>query len=160
MLCLMMQYLLVWGLSHTIHDRYQCVEGIIEISYEDKSDCVAWGTHTSLKSPINHVSWITNMDQIKETPFWDRMAQQSKFKFLRSTSVWQSEELYRWRPILESDYLMHPPPLDAFLGTFTMPTKKLICRVAIYSSILNAKFASILLSLYPPKDRDEVLQAH
>ena len=147
---------------------------MVHLSQDDKPEKVAWSVQPQLRHAIDHVSMLAQgvkkIDKVAKTPLCEHTFRESSFKFLKPNEVFDRKENFRLKVDPDSDFPIKPPHLDGSLGSFTMPasfnvpaacvsaSEELSRRAAVYGSIADVMFSSIIHSLAPEDERAPLLK--
>ena len=147
---------------------------MVHLSQDDKPEKVAWSVQPQLRHAIDHVSMLAQgvkkIDKVAKTPLCEHTFRESSFKFLKPNEVFDRKENFRLEVDPDSDFPIKPPHLDGSLGSFTMPvsfnvpaacvsaSEELSRRAAVYGSIADVMFSSIIHSLAPEDERAPLLK--
>ena len=147
---------------------------MVHLSQDDKPEKVAWSVQPQLRHAIDHVSMLAQgvkkIDKVAKTPLCEHTSRESSFKFLKPNEVFDRKENFRLKVDPDSDFPIKPPHLDGSLGSFTMPasfnvpaacvsaSEELSRRAAVYGSIADVMFSSIIHSLAPEDERAPLLK--
>ena len=147
---------------------------MVHLSQDDKPEKVAWSVQPQLRHAIDHVSMLAQgvkkIDKVAKTPLCEHTSRESSFKFLKPNEVFDRKENFRLKVDPDSDFPIKPPHLDGSLGSFTMPasfnvpaacvsaSEELSRRAAVYGSIADVMFSSIIHSLAPEDKRAPLLK--
>ena len=147
---------------------------MVHLSQDDKPEKVAWSVQPQLRHAIDHVSMLAQgvkkIDKVAKTPLCEHTSRESSFKFLKPNKVFDRKENFRLKVDPDSDFPIKPPHLDGSLGSFTMPasfnvpaacvraSEELSRRAAVYGSIADVMFSSIIHSLAPEDERAPLLK--
>ena len=147
---------------------------MVHLSQDDKPEKVAWSVQPQLRHAIDHVSMLAQgvkkIDKVAKTPLCEHTSRESSFKFLKPNEVFDRKENFRLKVDPDSDFPIKPPHLDGSLGSFTMPasfnvpaacvsaSEQLSRRAAVYGSIADVMFSSIIHSLAPEDERAPLLK--
>ena len=147
---------------------------MVHLSQDDKPEKVAWSVQPQLRHAIDHVSMLAQgvkkIDKVAKTPLCEHTSRESSFKFLKPNEVFDRKENFRLKVDPDSDFPIKPPHLDGSLGSFTMPasfnvpaacvsaSEELSRRAAVYGSIADVMFSSIIPSLAPEDERAPLLK--
>ena len=147
---------------------------MVHLSQDDKPEKVAWSVQPQLRHAIDHVSMLAQgvkkIDKVAKTPLCEHTSRESSFKFLKPNEVFDRKENFRLKVDPDSDFPIKPPHLDGSLGSFSIPasfnvpaacvsaSEELSCRAAVYGSIADVMFSSIIHSLAPEDERAPLLK--
>ena len=147
---------------------------MVHLSQDDKPEKVAWSVQPQLRHAIDHVSMLAQgvkkIDKVAKTPLCEHTSRESSFKFLKPNEVFDRKENFRLKVDPDSDFPIKPPHRDGSLGSFTMSasfnvpaacvsaSEELSRRAAVYGSIADVMFSSIIHSLAPEDDRAPLLK--
>ena len=147
---------------------------MVHLSQDDKPEKVAWSVQPQLRHAIDHVSMLAQgvkkIDKVAKTPLCEHTSRESSFKFLKPNEVFDRKENFRLKVDPDSDFPIKPPHLDGSLGSFTMPasfnvpaacvsaSEELSRRAAVYGSIADVMFSSIIHSLAPEDEKSSTPQ--
>ena len=131
-------------------------------------------SNPALKQAVHHGSKISQgvarFTQLVDTPLYERIVQESVFKFLKPSDALTQKEPYGTLVDPDSQFITKPSHLDASMGRCSMPSRftisfcfllasKVIARrTALCSSIAGAMFTSFVSSLAFKEGRDEFLE--
>ena len=147
---------------------------MVHLSQDDKPEKVAWSVQPQLRHAIDHVSMLAQgvkkIDKVAKTPLCEHTSRESSFKFLKPNEVFDRKENFRLKVDPDSDFPIKPPHLDGSLGSFSMPasfnvpaacvsaSEELSRRAAVYGSIADVMFSSIIHPLAPEDERAPLLK--
>ena len=147
---------------------------MVHLSQDDKPEKVAWSVQPQLRHAIDHNSMLAQgvkkIDKVAKTPLCEHTSRESSFKFLKPNEVFDRKENFRLKVDPDFDFPIKPPHLDGSLGSFTMPasfnvpaacvsaSEELSRRAAVYGSIADVMFSSIIHSLAPEDERAPLLK--
>ena len=147
---------------------------MVHLRQEEKPQKVAWSFQPQLKFAVDHVSQVAQgvkqSDQLVLTLLCEHTSRESSFKYLKPNEVFHRRENFRLKVDVDSQYPIKPPHLDGSMGSFSMPSsfnvpsaclsasEELARRSAIYGSIADVMFSSIIHSLAPEDERASLLQ--
>ena len=147
---------------------------MVHLSQDDKPEKVAWSVQPQLRHAIDHVfmlaQGVKKIDKVAKTPLCEHTSRESSFKFLKPNEVFDRKENFRLKVDPDSDFPIKPPHLDGSLGSFSMPasfnvpaacvsaSEELSHRAAVYGSVADVMFSSIIHSLAPEDERAPLLR--
>ena len=147
---------------------------MVNLRHEEKPQKVAWSVQPQLKLAVDQVSKVAQgvkqSDQLVLTPLCEHTSWESSFKYLKPDEVFHRCENLRLKVDADSQYLIKPPHLDGSVGSFSMPSsfnfpsacmsasEELAHRSAMYGSIADVMFSSIIHTLAPEDECAPLLQ--
>ena len=146
---------------------------VTETSKSKGPERVAWQCQQSLKEALNYIARINQgvdkTDQLVQTPLGNRSSLPSATTFIKTATVFKKDH-YKMRIDPESQFLIKPPVVDPCAEHVTLPTsfrvdatwfsnvEEFSRRAAIYASISEAIYGSVLRELVPSEDISKVLR--